>query len=110
VGRLEVEDDRDQVLDVLNRAGLTVQVRDGGGLGGSGAGVVVGESVSGGGVRAETLAEFGRLRLQGVSLRARLGQGVSGGAHPLLGGGGVLEKSRLLLELDGPIVVGLASS
>jgi len=106
VGRLEVEDDRDQVLDVLDRAGLAMQVRKSGGLRGSGAGVVVGEDVGGGGVRAEAFAECGRLRLQGVSLRARLGQGVGGGAHSLLGGGGFLEKGRLLLELVGAGSVG----
>jgi hypothetical protein len=74
-------------------------VRKSGGFRGSGAGVVVG-------VRAEALAECGRLCLQGVSLRARLGQGVSGGAHSFLGGGGILEKGRILLELVGAGGVG----
>jgi hypothetical protein len=73
VGGFEVEDDGDQVLDVLNRAGLIMQVRNSGGLRGDGALVVVFDVFVAGGFQAEPLADFGRLGFQGVGLRALLG-------------------------------------
>ena len=86
-----------------------MQVRDSSGLRGDRALVFLLLSVALG-LQTKSFADFGRLRFQGVGLRALLGEGVSGGANPILGGGGGLEEGRLLLELGSPIVVGRAGS
>jgi len=76
VGRLEVQNDRNQVPDVLDGGGLAVQASNshsvGDGVIVAGQGVVVGDEV-----RAEALPESGRLLLQGVGQRALLLKGVS---------------------------------
>jgi len=100
LGGLELEDDGDQILDVLDGAGLAVQVHDGCCLVGDGVLVIVVGIFVVEGLQADALANGGRLRFQGIGLRALLGQGVSSGPDALLGGGGGLQEIRLLLELE----------
>jgi len=78
---VEIKNDWNQILDVLDRGGLAVQVSDGRGLGGDRADVVVVERVVVAlGVGAKAIPESGGLLLQGVRLRALLVKGGSGGA------------------------------
>ena len=109
LGGLELEDDGDQILDVLDGAGLAVQVRDGCCLVGDGVLVIVVGIFVVEGLQADALANGSRLRFQGIGLRALLGQGVSSGPDALLGGGGGLQEIRLLLELSRSLGVGGAS-
>jgi len=109
VGGLEVEDDGDQVLDVLDGAGLAVQVRNSSSLRGDRVLVVVVGFIVVDGLQTKSLPDGSRLRLQGVGLCALLGQGVGSSTDALLGGSGGLEKVRLLLELDGALGVGRSS-
>ena len=86
-----------------------MQVRDGCCLVGDGVLVIVVGIFVVEGLQADALANGGRLRFQGIGLRALLGQGVSSGPDALLGGGGGLQEIRLLLELSRSLGVGGAS-
>ena len=88
-----------------------MKVSDGRGLRGDGARVVIFEGVVAEGLSAKPVAEGRGLSLQGVSLRALRVESSGGGADAFLGGGGRLEKVRLLLkELTALGVGGLQSS
>jgi len=111
VGGLQIKDDGDQILDVLHGGGLAMKVSDGRGLRGDGARVVIFEGVVAEGLSAKPVAQGRGLSLQGVSLRALRVESSGGGADAFLGGGGRLEKVRLLLkELTALGVGGLQSS
>jgi hypothetical protein len=107
VGGLEVQNNRDQVLDVLDGGGLDVQMSHGRGIGGGGECVVVlGGGVVVAGMVAEAVPEFGSLPLEGVSPRALLLEGVSGGADAFLRIGGGREELGVCLELLAALGVG----
>jgi hypothetical protein len=82
---------------------LIVKTGDGGGVGEDGAVIIVVVSRV---RRAETSAEGGGLLLQGVRLRALLGESVGCSADALLGSSGSLEKVGLLLELLAALSIG----
>jgi hypothetical protein len=103
VGRLEIQNNRDQVLDVLDAGRLAVQMSDGRDVGVDRVVIIV----SGlGGVITEAIPEGDGLQFQGVGLRALLLEGVSGGADAFLGIGGRLEESTFLLKLLAALGVG----
>jgi hypothetical protein len=107
VGGLEVQNNGDQVLDVLDGGGLAVQMSHGRSIGGGGERVVIlGGVVVVAGMVAEAVPEFGSLPLEGVSLRALLLEGVSGGADAFLRVGGGREELGVRLELLAALGVG----
>ena len=87
-GRLELEDDGDQVLDVLNCRSLSVEVSDGRSIRGNGPIVII-MGVVAVGFSAETIAKGRDLLLQGVG----------GGADALLGSGSRRVQLGLPVEL-----------
>ena len=99
VGGLEVQNDRNQILDVLDSGSLAVQMSDGRGVGGDGVIVAVLRVFVVEGVRAETVPEGSGLLFQGVGLRALLLEGVSGGTNAILSGSSGLEEVGLRLKL-----------
>jgi len=107
VGGLEVQNDRNQVLDVLDSGSLAVQVSDGRGVGGEGVIAAVLRAVVVEGVRAETVPEGSGLLFQGVGLRALLLEGVSGGTNAILSGSSGLEEVGLRLKLLAAFGVGV---
>ena len=106
VGGLEVQNDRNQVLDVLDSGSLAVQVSDGRGVGGEGVIAAVLRAVVVEGVRAETVPEGSGLLFQGVGLRALLLEGVSSGTDAILRGSSRFEEVSLRLKLLAAVSVG----
>jgi hypothetical protein len=108
VGGLQVEDDGNQILDVLHSSSLAMEASDGHGFRGDRTQVVVVVgSVVAERFSAEPFAEGGGLPLQSVGLLALRIEGGGGGANAFLSIGGGLEEGRLLLELLGPLGVGV---
>ena len=106
VGGLEVQNDRNQVLDVLDSGSLAVQMSDGRGVGGEGVIAAVLRAVVVEGVHAETVSEGSGLLFQGVGLRTLLLEGVSGGTNAILSGSSGLEEVGLRLKLLAAFGVG----
>jgi hypothetical protein len=91
IGGLEVQNNRNQVLDVLDGGGLAVQMSDGRGIGGDGVAVIVVLGV----IVAETFPESSSLRFQRVGQRALFLESVGSGADVVLGVGGGFEEVSL---------------
>jgi hypothetical protein len=103
VGGLKIKSDGNQILDVLDIGGLTVQMGNGCGFGGEGGAVIVRGVVV---PSAQAGAEGGSLPLQVIGGRALRIEGGSGHADAFLSGGGGLQKVSLLLELLAALRVG----
>jgi hypothetical protein len=101
VGRLQVKNDGDRILDVLQGRSLAVQASDGRGFGGHGAVVVlvVGRIFSAEGLGSNPIAESGGLLFKGGGLRPLGLKGGGGGADALLSSSGGLEERHLIQEL-----------
>ena len=106
VGGLEVQNDRNQILDVLDSSSLVVQMGDGCGVGGERVIAAVLRVVVVEGVRSETIPEGSGLLFQGVGLRVLLLEGVSGGTNAILSGNSGLEEVSLHQKLLAAVGVG----
>ena len=106
VGGLEVQNNRNQILDVLDSSSLAVQMNDGCGVGGERVIAAVLRVVVVEGVRAETVPDCSGLLFQSVGLRALLLEGVSSGTDAILRGSSRLEEVSLRLKLLAAVGVG----
>jgi hypothetical protein len=111
VGVLEVQNNRNEIPDVLDGGGLTVEAGNVRGVGVEGVVVVVLKVVVEGVAvacigRAVLVSESRGLQFQGVRRGMLLFESVGGGADALLGSGDGFEECSVLLELLAALSIG----